>query len=241
VRARKRFGQHFLEPAWVAKLVAAIDPRANETFLEIGPGRGALTKELAPRVGRLVAVEIDRDLAAALPPLVPGARAGRSSVISSRPISTPCSRTRPGRSASPVTSPTTWPRPSWPGCSDTSDGGQTLADATVMLQKEVAERVVAGPGSADYGPLAVAVALDADASSVMTLPPGAFRPTTQGHVGGRPAPLSAHPPWTSATERSSDAWSAAPFSSAGRRFSTRSRRRGHARARRLGSPCTRGS
>src|SRR6185436_14035416 len=73
-RARKRFGQHFLEPAWVAKLVTAIAPQPDETFLEIGPGRGALTKMLAPRAGRLIAVEIDRDLAAALPALVPTAR-----------------------------------------------------------------------------------------------------------------------------------------------------------------------
>src|SRR5687768_9723144 len=70
-RARKRFGQHFLEPAWVAKLIDAISPAPDDVFLEIGPGRGALTRALAPRVGRLIAVEIDRDLAAALPADVP--------------------------------------------------------------------------------------------------------------------------------------------------------------------------
>src|SRR4029078_4054821 len=72
VRARKRFGQHFLEPAWVAKLVAVIDPRPEQTFLESGPGHGALTKSLVAGAGRVVAVEIDRDLAAALPARVPG-------------------------------------------------------------------------------------------------------------------------------------------------------------------------
>ena len=61
-RPRKRFGQHFLEPAWVAKLVAAVAPRRDERFLEIGPGRGALTGPLAARAARVVAVEIDRDL-----------------------------------------------------------------------------------------------------------------------------------------------------------------------------------
>ncbi len=65
-RPRKRFGQHFLEPAWVAKLVDSLSPSADDVFLEIGPGRGALTKPLAGRVGRIVAVEIDRDLAAIL-------------------------------------------------------------------------------------------------------------------------------------------------------------------------------
>ena len=71
MRARKRFGQHFLEPAWVAKVIDLIGPRPEDTFLEIGPGRGALTAALAPRVARLVAVEIDRDLAAALPERMP--------------------------------------------------------------------------------------------------------------------------------------------------------------------------
>src|SRR5687767_11990600 len=70
-RARKRFGQHFLEPAWVSRLVDSLSPAADDVFLEIGPGRGALTKVLAPKIGRLVAVEIDRDLAAALPASVP--------------------------------------------------------------------------------------------------------------------------------------------------------------------------
>ena len=70
-RARKRFGQHFLEPAWAARLLEAVAPAPGDAFLEIGPGRGALTIPLAARVSRIVAVEIDRDLAAALPSRVP--------------------------------------------------------------------------------------------------------------------------------------------------------------------------
>src|SRR5688572_32167191 len=66
-RPRKRFGQHFLEAAWVTKLVASLAPEPDDVFVEIGPGRGALTVPLSARVRRLIAVEIDRDLAAALP------------------------------------------------------------------------------------------------------------------------------------------------------------------------------
>src|SRR5438270_12442574 len=66
IRARKRFGQNFLEPAWVTKVINAIDPQPHEAFLEIGPGRGALTRPLAARAKTVVAVEIDRDLAADL-------------------------------------------------------------------------------------------------------------------------------------------------------------------------------
>src|SRR5580700_6306482 len=63
---RKRFGQHFLEPAWVAKLMRSVAPEADQTFLEIGPGRGALTRPLVAHAANVVAFEIDRDLAAAL-------------------------------------------------------------------------------------------------------------------------------------------------------------------------------
>src|SRR6185503_16061465 len=65
-RLRKRFGQHFLEPAWVEKLLAAIEPRSTQTFFEIGAGAGALTVPLAARARQVVAVEIDRDLVAGL-------------------------------------------------------------------------------------------------------------------------------------------------------------------------------
>src|SRR5262249_50263839 len=65
-RARKRFGQHFLETVWAERVVQAIAPQADDTFVEIGPGRGAITRPLAARGARLVAVEIDRDLAGAL-------------------------------------------------------------------------------------------------------------------------------------------------------------------------------
>ena len=175
MRARKRFGQHFLEPAWVAKLVAAIDPRPDESFLEIGPGRGALTAALAPRVARLVAVEIDRDLAAALPDRVPAlVRVVEGDFLEIDLATLLAGEPRPLRVAGNL--PYNVATPILVRLLEAADGGRTLADATVMLQKEVAERVVARPGSSDYGPLAVAVALDADAASVMTLPPGAFRP-----------------------------------------------------------------
>src|SRR4029078_2084147 len=66
-RPRKRYGQHFLEAAWVGKLIEALRAESTDVFLEIGPGRGALTIPLAGRVARVIAIEIDRDLAAALP------------------------------------------------------------------------------------------------------------------------------------------------------------------------------
>ncbi len=70
--ARKRFGQHFLERAWVDKLIQAIAPSGDQTFLEIGPGRGALTIPLAACARRVLAFEIDRDLATGLRATAPG-------------------------------------------------------------------------------------------------------------------------------------------------------------------------
>ena len=60
IHARKRFGQHFLEAAWVQKLVAASGVGPEDSVLEIGPGRGAITRPLAARARRLLAVEVDR-------------------------------------------------------------------------------------------------------------------------------------------------------------------------------------
>ena len=175
MRARKRFGQHFLEPAWVAKLVAAIDPRPEQTFLEIGPGRGALTKALAARAGRVVAVEIDRDLAAALPDRVPGTvRVVEGDFLDTDLAALLAGEPHPVRVAGNL--PYNVATPILARLLESAANGRVLADATVMLQKEVAERVVASSGSPDYGPLALAVALDADAESVLVLPPGAFRP-----------------------------------------------------------------
>ena len=71
VRARKRFGQHFLEAPWADKLVAAIDPQPEDRFLEIGPGPGALTLRLAPKVAELTAVETDGRMVEALRPKLP--------------------------------------------------------------------------------------------------------------------------------------------------------------------------
>src|SRR6187397_273527 len=72
MRTRKRFGQHFLESAWADKVVAAIAPQPADRFVEIGPGPGALTFRLAPRVAHLTAIEVDRDIAEELRPKLPG-------------------------------------------------------------------------------------------------------------------------------------------------------------------------
>jgi 16S rRNA (adenine1518-N6/adenine1519-N6)-dimethyltransferase len=181
-RARKRFGQHFLEPAWVEKLVEAVSPAANETFLEIGPGRGALTRALAPRVGRLVCIEIDRDLAAALPASVPP----NVDIVEGDFLDTDVRSLLHG-ALGHATDPTHPVRVvgNLPynissailfKLLDCADDGRLIGDATLMLQQEVAERLTAGPGTKAYGTLAVQIQRLADVKAVFRLPPGAFRP-----------------------------------------------------------------
>src|SRR6185436_6387440 len=69
MQTKKRFGQHLLEAAWADKLVAAIDPQPADRFLEIGPGDGALTLRLAPKVDRLI--EVDGSMVERLAPRLP--------------------------------------------------------------------------------------------------------------------------------------------------------------------------
>jgi 16S rRNA (adenine1518-N6/adenine1519-N6)-dimethyltransferase len=174
-RPRKRFGQHFLEQAWVHKLVAKVEPSLADTFLEIGPGRGALTRVLAPKVARLVGVEIDRDLAAFLPSQVPPnvrvvlgdfLDVDLDAILGGERLPIRVIGNLPYNVSSPILF----------RLLHAADHGRRFRDATLMLQREVADRLVALPGTSAYGTLAVQVGLLADVDRLLTLPPGAFRP-----------------------------------------------------------------
>ena len=176
VRARKRFGQHFLESSWAARVVDAIGPGAEDTFLEIGPGRGAITRPLAERAGRVVTVELDRDLAAGLErealrgvTIVQGDFLDVEIGSLSLPPLTRVAGNLPYNVSSPILF----------RLLDLARTPERFRDATLMLQKEVADRLVASPGGKDYGPLTVFTALQARVSRLLTLPPGAFRPRPQ--------------------------------------------------------------
>jgi 16S rRNA (adenine1518-N6/adenine1519-N6)-dimethyltransferase len=177
-RARKRFGQHFLESAWADKLVAAIGPRPDDRFLEIGPGPGALTLRLAPRVLSLAAIEIDRDMAAAL-----GRQALPNVTIIRQDFLGADLRffTRDGPLRVAGNLPYNVSSPILFKLLDAHRAHGGLRDATLMLQREVAERIEAGPGSGDYGVLAILIQLHADVQRVLVLPPGAFRPPPKVH------------------------------------------------------------
>ena len=196
-QARKRFGQNFLEPAWARKVIAAINPQPGEAFLEIGPGPGAITRPLAASAGSLVAVEVDRDLAAALQdeqiPRVQVVQADflklgfdtlRDALVSSAPGATAyrVAGNLPYNVAAPIMFRLV----------DLSRRGLPLADATLMLQREVADRLLAKPGTGEYGLLTVLLGHRASVDRVLNLPPGAFRPAPKVHSSV--VRLRFHPP-----------------------------------------------
>jgi 16S rRNA (adenine1518-N6/adenine1519-N6)-dimethyltransferase len=180
MRARRRFGQHFLEAAWVAKLVDAIAPASTDRFLEIGPGRGAITEPLSARAEQLVAVEVDRDLAAAL-----AARQLRNvTIVTADVLDVDLGElvqrelgARPTRQVRVVGNlPYNISSPILFRLLHAAASTAAIADATLMLQEEVAERLLAPPGTGEYGVLTIQTALGADVSRTLSLPPGAFRP-----------------------------------------------------------------
>jgi 16S rRNA (adenine1518-N6/adenine1519-N6)-dimethyltransferase len=175
IQARKRFGQHFLEAAWVAKIIDSLGATASETFLEIGPGRGALTRPLAARAGRVIAVEIDRDLAGLLgEQQIANLRIIQSDFLDVDLADALRDEAHPIRVAGNL--PYNVSSPILFALLRAADDGRLFSDATLMLQKEVADRLVATPGRKEYGVLAIQVAVAADVERVFTLPPGAFRP-----------------------------------------------------------------
>ena len=186
---RKRFSQHFLASEWAKKVVAAIAPQPGDVFLEIGPGTGALTLPLAATGTPILAVEIDRDLAQRLAgqvpphvtvlaadfldidvlPLLSGLAPQRTAESSS--TAAPARRLRivgnlPYHLSSPMLAHLV----------RLHRQTNAFADATVMLQREVADRLVAPAGTREYGALTVLVQLHARLTRLLDLPPGAFTP-----------------------------------------------------------------
>jgi 16S rRNA (adenine1518-N6/adenine1519-N6)-dimethyltransferase len=172
---RRRLGQHFLEPAWVEKVVRVIDPGPEERFLEVGAGLGALTRPLCERSAGVVAFEIDPELAAAL-----RRPSRRNLVVVERDFLDVTAgevlRLCPGDVRVAGNLPYSVASPILFKLVELYEAGIRFMDATLMLQREVADRLLARPGSRTYGVLSVMVGRWADATRLLNLPPGAFRP-----------------------------------------------------------------
>lgn len=171
---RKRFGQHFLHDANViAKILAAIAPRAGEAVVEIGPGLGALTRGLLERLGRLEAVELDRDLIPQLKARCAGL--GELVVHNADALRFDFAALSPGPGALRVVGNLPY-NISTPLIFHLLEQARAIRDMHFLLQKEVVERLAAAPGGADYGRLSVMVQYRCRTESLFPVRPGSFTP-----------------------------------------------------------------
>jgi 16S rRNA (adenine1518-N6/adenine1519-N6)-dimethyltransferase len=168
--ARRRFGQNFLaDPHYIARVVDAIAPRFGENLVEIGPGLGAITRPLVEACGHITAIEIDRDLSARLLEsfeprqltlLVTDALEFDFATLGTalRVV---------GNLPYYISSPLLFHLAGY---------HTRLRDITVMLQREVAERMAAMPATPEYGRLSVMVQARFAVRRLLAVPAGAFRP-----------------------------------------------------------------
>ena len=171
---RKRFGQNFLQDQGViADILNAVSPEAGDIFVEIGPGLAALTRPLLERIPHLHAVEIDRDIVARLERQHPPERliihAGDALEFDfSSVCADPAERMHiVGNLPYNISTPLLF---------HLADYADRVADMHFMLQKEVVERIVAAPGTADYGRLSVMLQYRFVADWLLDVPPESFDP-----------------------------------------------------------------
>jgi 16S rRNA (adenine1518-N6/adenine1519-N6)-dimethyltransferase len=175
VFARKRFGQHFLHDRSVLERIAReLAPQADAALVEIGPGRGALTELLLGKSRTLDVIEIDRDLAATLATRWGGAPGFALHVADALEFDfAALAHTRGQRLRVIGNLPYNI---STPLLFHLAAAHQHIDDLHVMLQKEVIERIVAAPGSGEYGRLTVMLAPWFEATRLFDVGPGAFTP-----------------------------------------------------------------
>jgi len=167
---RKRFGQNFLvDRHYIERIVAAVDPAPDDNVVEIGPGLGALTRPLLDRVRQLTVIEIDRDLAARFTAEFAPDRLRMHNVDA---LSFDFAALGPalrviGNLPYNISSPMLFHLAQYEA---------NLLDMTVMLQREVVQRMAAAPATAEYGRLSVMLQTRFRIERLFIVPPGAFRP-----------------------------------------------------------------
>jgi 16S rRNA (adenine1518-N6/adenine1519-N6)-dimethyltransferase len=171
--AKRRFGQNFLvDRGVVDRIIRAVAPRVDETIVEIGPGRGAITSRLLETAGRVVALEFDRDLIPLLRKEFSGANL---ELIEGDALTTDfCARIAPAHSARVVAN--------LPFNIATAilqrliEQRHCLTEITLLLQKEVVDRITAPPGSKDRGFISVLVEAYYETEKLFDIGPGSSRP-----------------------------------------------------------------
>ncbi|MGN7832061.1 16S rRNA (adenine(1518)-N(6)/adenine(1519)-N(6))-dimethyltransferase RsmA [Pseudoxanthomonas sp. 22568] len=170
---KKSLGQHFLtDRSYIERIVLAVDPKPGDRLVEIGPGQGAITLPLLRRHGELTAIEFDRDL---ITPLMEASEGvGRLTIIHKDVLAVDFGKLAgddrlrlvgnlPYNLSSPI-------------LFHALEHAASIRDMVFMLQKEVVDRMAAGPGSKVYGRLSVMLQAYCTVTPLFVVPPGAFRP-----------------------------------------------------------------
>jgi 16S rRNA (adenine1518-N6/adenine1519-N6)-dimethyltransferase len=172
--AKRRFGQNFLvDKNIVQRIVSAVNPQPDETIVEIGPGRGALTSQLVEQAGQVIAIELDRELVPEL--CAKFSTAANFKVVEADALTAPyCELIGPAPMARVVAN-----LPYNVGTAILQkliEQRRCLSDLTLMLQREVVDRIRAGPGSSERGYLSVFVEAYCKTEKLFDVSPRAFRP-----------------------------------------------------------------
>jgi 16S rRNA (adenine1518-N6/adenine1519-N6)-dimethyltransferase len=168
---RKRFGQHFLTDRFIIEeIVRAIEPKAGQAMVEIGPGLQALTRPLVQRLGRLTVIELDRDLAVQL-------RASQQLVVIESDVLKVDFNALAASEGHKLRVVGNLPyNISTPILFHLLDAAEVIEDQHFMLQKEVVDRMVAKPATSDYGRLSVMLQWRYAMENVLFVPPQSFDP-----------------------------------------------------------------
>ena len=174
IKAKRRLGQNFLvDRAYQERIIRAVNPRPDETIIEIGPGHGALTEHLVDSGARVIAIELDHEL---ISPLRAGfALRDNFSIIEADALKVDfAALIEPAATARVVANLPYYI--STPIMQRLIEARTAITEMTVMLQREVVERITATPGGKEYGFISVLVQYACEAESLFDVPPGAFRP-----------------------------------------------------------------
>ncbi|WP_447780834.1 16S rRNA (adenine(1518)-N(6)/adenine(1519)-N(6))-dimethyltransferase RsmA [Stenotrophomonas riyadhensis] len=171
--AKKQLGQHFLaDRHYIDKIVMAVNPKDGDRLVEIGPGQGAITLPLLRVHPKLTVIEFDRDLIA---PLTAAAEPlGELTIVHRDVLRVDFTELADGQ---PIRLVGNLPyNISSPILFHALEHAAVIRDMHFMLQKEVVDRMAAGPGSKVFGRLSVMLQAYCEVTSLFVVPPGAFRP-----------------------------------------------------------------
>lgn len=173
-KARKRFGQNFLQDQSVIdRIVAAINPESSDQLVEIGPGLGALTYPVLDRAGKLDVIELDRDI---IPILKAGAEQhGELTIHSADALAFDYGSLLGGATSMKVYGNLPY-NISTPLIFHLFEHADIISEMHFMLQKEVVDRMTASPGNKQYGRLTIMTQYFCQAVALFDVPPHAFQP-----------------------------------------------------------------